>query len=1033
MKKREPMVSITMPVYNTEKYLPEALDSLVNQTYKNLEIIMVNNGSSGNVKEIFEDYKKMYPEFIWKLIELEKNVGLYHARIKGFDASTGDYFTTMDSDDTISMDFYYQLVSKAEETGADIVSANYVNDFQPGGMKHYPMNLFENEDICWTGDDILKEFLFRHGECFNLHALWCKIYKTDLWRQIADIAKKNKDSVVLSEDILFTALLFSKAKKFVNVQWAYYYHRVTAGAASSNIAANEEKILNGFRNQKTVFEFIKKYLKDIGRYDELNKAADQYFKNFCSIMFANITASGESESKKNYYRKKACQIVGLEKPIEINPHQWLRESRTSPFNNELEKQLKLIASDKIKVVSFDVFDTLIKRPFLKPSDLFEFVSRRFNEMRSGQFFINFTSYRQAAEKKARENVKKEHPYYNEVTIEEIYLELQKECSLSNEERDTLMQIELEYEQRFCKARGIGKYLYDFSLRCGKTVICISDMYLSKKTVSKLLEDNGYTKISQVFVSSEYRCCKYDGSLFKTALKELDITPKTVVHIGDNYISDWTAPVNVGMAQIYTSSAREMFMGKNGLLYSGEAFWHIFGDENDPISPYAYLGTRCLAGVAANTLFDTPFVEYERNSDFDSRPSTIGTLVLGTYIFSVAKWLIDKLADTDCKCIHFIARDGFLIKKAYDILAAKSKRRCPASNYLLTSRTSTMPLMISSKSDLLALGTVVDFRSYTPVKLIEQLCDIIEPEVYKDREKILKDNKLIPDRQITTEEEWNDLMSVYEKCFYSEKTINKYRQTAKQYFEGIFNKGDCTFDIGYSVRSESIFTNLLGYPVDAYYLYYNVERAVVQAKHAGVKLNAFHDNALVFKNIRITETLLSSTNASFKKYIFKDGKTDICFGKPEFSDSEIDMLNTIQDHAVRLVENFVNIFPDEWEFMPYRFTEKAMKYYLEEASFFDKGPVGSMRSFDALSSINGNQLINEWTTFSFHDANPVTDSLASSNSAKRKESFFYLLKHDRKTLKENEKARLASHPVLFKIEKQIYNIGKAVYRTFRKKG
>lgn len=63
--------------------MPTALDALVGQTYKNLEIIVVNNGSSGDVDNIFEDYKELYPERIWKLIKLNENVGLFHARLKG--------------------------------------------------------------------------------------------------------------------------------------------------------------------------------------------------------------------------------------------------------------------------------------------------------------------------------------------------------------------------------------------------------------------------------------------------------------------------------------------------------------------------------------------------------------------------------------------------------------------------------------------------------------------------------------------------------------------------------------------------------------------------------------------------------------------------------------------------------------------------------------------------------------------------------------------------------------------------------------
>ena len=75
-----PLISIVLPVYKTEKLLPDALDSLVDQTYKNLEIIVVNNGSTDKVTCIFEEYREAYPEFQWVLLTLKENIGLFQDR-----------------------------------------------------------------------------------------------------------------------------------------------------------------------------------------------------------------------------------------------------------------------------------------------------------------------------------------------------------------------------------------------------------------------------------------------------------------------------------------------------------------------------------------------------------------------------------------------------------------------------------------------------------------------------------------------------------------------------------------------------------------------------------------------------------------------------------------------------------------------------------------------------------------------------------------------------------------------------------------
>ena len=82
-EKDAPLVSVVIPVYNNELYLSDALDSLVRQTYKKLEIILVDDASPGNVEPIFEKYKSKCPEYIWKLIKKEKNGRIFHARATG--------------------------------------------------------------------------------------------------------------------------------------------------------------------------------------------------------------------------------------------------------------------------------------------------------------------------------------------------------------------------------------------------------------------------------------------------------------------------------------------------------------------------------------------------------------------------------------------------------------------------------------------------------------------------------------------------------------------------------------------------------------------------------------------------------------------------------------------------------------------------------------------------------------------------------------------------------------------------------------
>ena len=115
-------VSIIVPVYNVEKYLRKCLDSLVNQTLKDIEIICINDGTKDNSVEIINEYVKKCPNII--LINQE-NQGLGMARNNAMKHAKGDYIAFVDSDDWVDTDMYEVLYNKAIETDADIVECDY--------------------------------------------------------------------------------------------------------------------------------------------------------------------------------------------------------------------------------------------------------------------------------------------------------------------------------------------------------------------------------------------------------------------------------------------------------------------------------------------------------------------------------------------------------------------------------------------------------------------------------------------------------------------------------------------------------------------------------------------------------------------------------------------------------------------------------------------------------------------------------------------------------------------------------------------
>lgn len=184
--------------------------------------------------------------------------------------------------------------------------------------------------------------------------------------------------------------------------------------------------------------------------------------------------------------------------------------------------------DGSRIISFDVFDTLIERNVEKPEDIFELIKQEY----CGQYGIEISSFREErirAERLARKNAVRE-----EVTLQEIYLAFE---GLQEEQKNRLMNFEQEMEIKCCKAGEKGHELFEYAQLMNKRIIIISDMYLPTNTVKNILEKNGYKGYDRLFVSSEYGIMKRTGSLYRRMLTETGFSPKEVLHIGDNPVSD----------------------------------------------------------------------------------------------------------------------------------------------------------------------------------------------------------------------------------------------------------------------------------------------------------------------------------------------------------------------------------------------------------------------------------------------------------------------------------------------------------------
>lgn len=127
----QPKVSVIVPVYNTEKYLEKCLDSLVNQTLQNIEIIAVNDGSTDGSYDILEKYAEQYPQLV--KIYHKKNGGQASARNLALEVCTGEYIGFLDSDDFVKKDMYEKMYNLAKDKDADYIACGYKDMYMQNG------------------------------------------------------------------------------------------------------------------------------------------------------------------------------------------------------------------------------------------------------------------------------------------------------------------------------------------------------------------------------------------------------------------------------------------------------------------------------------------------------------------------------------------------------------------------------------------------------------------------------------------------------------------------------------------------------------------------------------------------------------------------------------------------------------------------------------------------------------------------------------------------------------------------------------
>lgn len=250
-KVKEELVSVIVPVYNVEKYLSQCLDSIIHQTYKNLEIILVNDGSTDGSGKICDDYAAKDGRI--KVIHQE-NGGLSDARNKGLDLMTGQFVTFVDSDDYLENNCIHTLYTYACTCKTDISIGKFI-EFEENTSQFLFHNHLNNGNKIefLTGDQCLE----RHHKYFLgiFVTAWAKLYRTSLFNDSNPCKKIRYPLGVLHEDQYTTHKLFFKSNKIVFVNDYLYVYRVRKNSIT-NTQLSDKRIMDNIRGlEEKIIDF----------------------------------------------------------------------------------------------------------------------------------------------------------------------------------------------------------------------------------------------------------------------------------------------------------------------------------------------------------------------------------------------------------------------------------------------------------------------------------------------------------------------------------------------------------------------------------------------------------------------------------------------------------------------------------------------------------------------------------------------------------------------------------------------------------
>lgn len=296
----EKLVSVIVPAYNIEKYISRCLDSIIVQTYKNLEIIVVDDGSKDKTVEILDNYEKKDSRV--KIIHKE-NGGVSSARNKGLDIAKGDYIGFVDGDDSIEPNMYEILVKLLEEENADIAHCGYQMIF-PNRVDYYYNTGRRKTQTTQEG---IKDLL--SGKMIE-PALYNKLYRRELFNSI-----RLDEKIRINEDLEANYRLFKNSKKSIYYDVPLYHYMIRSSSATKT-----NTIIRRYEDPFLVLSGIK---------DDCKNNKELYEIAYGRYIYLLMAISRMNTDEKEYQKGKRILLK--------------KETKTEEFKKFIPKKLRYMS------------------------------------------------------------------------------------------------------------------------------------------------------------------------------------------------------------------------------------------------------------------------------------------------------------------------------------------------------------------------------------------------------------------------------------------------------------------------------------------------------------------------------------------------------------------------------------------------------------------------------------------------------------------------------------------------------------------